>query len=168
MYKNILVATDGSEMGARAVSLASDLSRAHGARLMVMHVLNLEEEEPDWIRFAGAEIIDPAGVEVQNALHAVKQEIVDAAKSRRQVAQEAAEGLLHSAKMKARGDGVTKVDTIVEIGKPAECILEAAKREHVDAIVMGSHGYSDLKGLFVGSVSHQVAHAADCPCIAIT
>ncbi len=168
MFKNILAATDGSEMGDRAVSLASDLSRAYGARLLVMHVLNLEDEEPDWIRFAGAEIIDPAGVEVQNALHAVKQGIMEDVKSRRQVAQEAAEGLLHAAKMKARGDGVAKVDTIVEIGKPAECILEAAKREHADAIVMGSHGYSDLKGLFVGSVSHKVAHEADCPCIAIT
>ncbi len=67
-----------------------------------------------------------------------------------------------------RDDGVAKVETFVEIGKPAECILEAAKREHVDAIVMGSHGYSDLKGLFIGSVSHKVAHEADCPCIAIT
>ncbi len=35
-------------------------------------------------------------------------------------------------------------------------------------MVMGSPGYSDFKGLFVGSVSHQVAHEAGCPCIAIT
>ncbi len=168
MYKKILVATDGSDMGARAVSLASDLSRAYGARLLVVHVLNLEDEDPDWIRFAGAEIVDPSGVEVQNALNAAKQGIMEDTKSRRQVAQEVAEGLLHSAKTKARGDGVAKVDTIVEIGKPADCILEAAEREHADAIVMGSHGYSDLKGLFVGSVSHKVAHEAGCPCIAIT
>ncbi len=79
-----------------------------------------------------------------------------------------AERLLNAATLVARDHGVTKVETIVEFGKPAECILDVAKREKADAIVMGSHGYSDLKGLFVGSLSHQVAHEADCPCIAIT
>lgn len=168
MFKNILAATDGSDMGTRAVSLASDLSRAYGARLLVLHVLNLDDEEPDWIRFAGSEIIDPSGMDVQNALHAVKQGIIENTQSRRQIAQEVAEGLLNTAKMHAQRHGVTDVRTLVEVGKPAECILDAAKREKADAIVMGSHGYSDLKGLFVGSVSHQVAHQADCACIAIT
>ena len=168
MYKNILVAIDGSDMGDRAVSLASDLSRAHGARLVVMHVLDLEDEKPDLIRLSGSEIVDPSGVVAQNALHTARQHIMEAVQSRRNVALDVAAGLLNSAKMHARDDGVAKVDTIVEIGKPAECILEAAKREQADAIVMGCHGYSDLKGLFVGSVSHQVAHDADCACIAIT
>lgn len=168
MFKKILVATDGSDMGARAVSLASDLSRAYGARLILMHVLNLEEKDPDWINFAGAEIIDPSGLEVQDAVNTAKQGILEDVKSRRRVAQEVAAGLLNTAKTQARVEGVTDVDTIVEIGKPAECILKAARREHADAIVMGSHGYSDLKGLFMGSVSHKVAHEAGCPCIAIT
>jgi len=32
---------------------------------------------------------------------------------------------------------------------------------------MGTRGLSDLKGLFVGSVSHKVSHLADCSCITV-
>ena len=159
MFKNILVATDGLEMGARAVRLACDMSRAYEARLVVIHVIVLEDKERDWLCHTGYGIADLYGVNVNLAEKVLGD---------RQIAQEVAEGLVYSAKMATQGYGIPKVDTIVEIGKPAECILEAAYREKADAIVMGSHGYSDLKGLFVGSVSHQVAHEADCPCIAIT
>ncbi len=168
MFKNILVATDGSKMGDRAMSLACDMSRAYQARLVIIHVLDLVDKEPDWLRFAGTEIVGPYAANVERSDTTAQMEIAEEANKHKKIAQQAAEGLVHSAKMTARGKGVAKVDTIVEIGKPAECILEAARRERADAIVMGSHGYSDLKGIFVGSVSHQVAHQADCACIAIT
>lgn len=159
MFKNILVATDGSEMGARAVSLASDMSLAYGARLMVLHVLDPKGDGPDWMRHSGSQVVDPYGPNVNLA-----QKVL----GYRKIAMEVAQGLVHSAQEAARRYGVAKVETMVETGKPAECILEAAEREHADVIVMGSHGYSDLKGLIVGSVSHKVAHDADCACIAIT
>ena len=167
MFQKILVATDGSNMGARAVTLASDLSRVHDAQFMVLHVLNLDDDHPDYLRI-GQEAYDQTGVELSETVATSRQKMVEGIESRRQVAQQAAEGLLNAATKVARDHGVSKVETIVEFGKPAECILDVAKREHVDAIVMGSHGYSNLKGLFVGSVSHQVAHEADCACIAIT
>ncbi len=159
MFKNILVATDGSEMGERAVSLASDMSRAYEARMVVVHVIDLKDKVPGWPRDVGSRVVDPYGANVN---------LAEKVLSYRKIAKEVAEGLLHDAEMAARGSGVSEVDTIVVFGKPAECILEAAEREKADAIVMGSHGHSDLKGLFVGSVSHKVAHEADCPCIAIT
>jgi nucleotide-binding universal stress UspA family protein len=33
----------------------------------------------------------------------------------------------------------------------------------MDLIVMGSRGGSDLAGLFLGSVAHQVLNKAECP-----
>ncbi len=167
MFKKILVATDGSNMGDRAVTLASDLSRVHDAQILVIHVLNLDDDHPDYLRI-GQQAYDQTGVELTETVAMSRQKMVVDIESHRQAAQEIAERLLNAATLVARDHGVTKVKTIVEFGKPAECILDVAKREKADAIVMGSHGYSDLKGLFVGSVSHQVAHEADCPCIAIT
>ena len=58
-------------------------------------------------------------------------------------------------------------DTLVKQGSPAEVIIEEAKRLEVDAVVMGSRGLSDLKGLLVGSVSHKVTHVAHCMVISI-
>ena len=56
---------------------------------------------------------------------------------------------------------------MTEYGDPAERILDCAKREHVDMIVMGTRGLSDLKGLLMGSVSHKVSHLADCACVTV-
>lgn len=50
----------------------------------------------------------------------------------------------------------------VLIGDPRETIIEMAKREGADLIVVGSHGRSGLTKLLMGSVaSHVVTHA---PC----
>lgn len=46
-------------------------------------------------------------------------------------------------------------------GDPREVLLEEARREGVDLIVVGSHGRTGLEKLLMGSVaSHIVTHAA--------
>jgi len=67
----------------------------------------------------------------------------------------------------AREQGATRVETMIGQGDPARTILSEARRRGVDAIVMGSRGLSDLKGFVVGSVSHKVAHAAECSVITV-
>jgi len=55
-----------------------------------------------------------------------------------------------------------KTSTRVLMGDPREAILDMAKRECADLIVVGSHGRSGLTKLLMGSVaSHVVTHA---PC----
>jgi nucleotide-binding universal stress UspA family protein len=50
----------------------------------------------------------------------------------------------------------------VATADPREAIVDLAKREGVDLVILGSHGLSGLKKLLLGSVSsHVVAHA---PC----
>ena len=46
-------------------------------------------------------------------------------------------------------------------------IAGLAQDRKADAIVMGSRGLSDIKGLFLGSVSHKVSHLAECTCITV-
>ena len=52
-------------------------------------------------------------------------------------------------------------------GRPADTIVAAAERDKADMIVMGSRGFSDLKGLLLGSVSHKVSHLAPCTCVTV-
>ncbi|KAA0004995.1 MAG: universal stress protein, partial [Thermoplasmata archaeon] len=51
----------------------------------------------------------------------------------------------------------------VKIGKPFVKIVETAKKEGVSLIVMGSHGRSMVKEMFLGSVAEAVIHHATTP-----
>lgn len=53
--------------------------------------------------------------------------------------------------------------TQVLMGTPVESILEQAKTQRVDLILMGSRGRQGLRRLVLGSVSHAVLHSAPCP-----
>lgn len=48
----------------------------------------------------------------------------------------------------------------VATGHVAKAIVEAATDKHIDLIVMGSRGLSDVQAVFVGSVAHQVMRMA--------
>ena len=52
-------------------------------------------------------------------------------------------------------------------GDPAKRILEYAKEEAVDCIIMGSRGLGDLKALLQGSVSRKVSNRAPCTCVTV-
>ncbi len=38
---------------------------------------------------------------------------------------------------------------------------------HVDMIFLGSRGLGDAQSLLMGSVSHKVAHLAECTCVSV-
>lgn len=48
----------------------------------------------------------------------------------------------------------------LDVGKPAERIVERAEREHADLIVLGARGLGRVTGALLGSVSHRVANSA--------
>ena len=47
-------------------------------------------------------------------------------------------------------------------GDPRTVIVDEAKEWSADLIVMGSHGYTGLKRLLLGSVAHSVVSHAPC------
>ena len=56
---------------------------------------------------------------------------------------------------------------VVEGASPARIILEHAKKEQCDLIVMGSRGLSGIKEIFLGSVSHNVMQHATVPILIV-
>jgi nucleotide-binding universal stress UspA family protein len=48
-------------------------------------------------------------------------------------------------------------------GHVAKAIIETATANHIDLIVMGSRGLSDVQGLLLGSVTHKVIQMANMP-----
>ncbi len=66
----------------------------------------------------------------------------------------------------AREQGLRARALLIE-GSPDEAIAEAAAREGVDLIIMGSHGRTGIARLFQGSVSAHVIATANCPVMTV-
>ncbi len=56
-----------------------------------------------------------------------------------------------------------KADAYTEVGDPADVIAKFAKKTGCQEIVIGARGVSNLKGLFLGSVTTKVIHLASVP-----
>lgn len=77
---------------------------------------------------------------------------------------EAMKFMLH--KIKPNNPAVSYEHRLVE-GVPDMEIAELAKREHVDLIVMSSHGRTGIGRLLMGSVSENVMRHAECPVLIV-
>jgi nucleotide-binding universal stress UspA family protein len=60
-----------------------------------------------------------------------------------------------------------KVETRIVKGSPAEQIIETAKKEGIDLIVMGTHSRKGLEKAIFGSVCDKVIKSAVCPVLSI-
>jgi universal stress protein A len=55
----------------------------------------------------------------------------------------------------------------VENTKPAKAIVDFAKKEDVDIIVLGTHGRSGFGRMLMGSIAESVMRHADCPVVTV-
>jgi nucleotide-binding universal stress UspA family protein len=150
MPGKILVAIDGSEHGWKAVELAADLARARDAEVIVLHVVPFEPLPESLVAFARAENIPIEEVE-----------------ARQGAARMLGDALTRDAERRLAEKGVTRRQSLVLEGSPASTILATASDEAVDMIVLGSRGRSVATSALLGSVSHKVAHLAECTCIVV-
>jgi nucleotide-binding universal stress UspA family protein len=63
--------------------------------------------------------------------------------------------------------GIPKLETRVDVGSPGEKIIELAKKEKIDMIIMGAHGRKGLDRAIFGSVADKVVASAPCPVLTI-
>lgn len=140
MYKTILVATDGSEISQRAVAQGIALAAALKARIVGVTVT------PPWYGEAVAET-------------ALNFPIEAYAKA----ANDSADRSLSSLAALAKSSGV-ECKTVHLADKFAdEGVLEVARAENCDLIVMGSHGRRGLRAFLLGSQSSAVIAQSDLP-----
>lgn len=55
-----------------------------------------------------------------------------------------------------------RAGSAILMGEPRRALLDLAEKEKADAIILGSHGYSGLRRIMLGSVSASVAAHAKC------
>lgn len=59
------------------------------------------------------------------------------------------------------------VDILVRNGQPALEIVDVAKENGADLIIISTHGYGGLKHLWFGSIAEQVVRHATCPVLVV-
>ncbi len=150
MYQSILLPVDGSRHAEEALQVAAQLAKGTSATL---HLVTVAEFPPDNIGLFTGGAAEPFSEEEREKLAAGMKEEA------------------HKAIDKARASvdlAGNEVKEMVCQGRPAEQIVGVAEELGVDAIVMGSRGVSDVRGMVFGSVSHKVSHTAGCSGIAVT
>jgi nucleotide-binding universal stress UspA family protein len=76
------------------------------------------------------------------------------------------ETLVESVASEAQKRGVTVEKAVIE-GDPAETIVEYARSNGIDVIVMPAHSRSELEKTIVGSVTDKVIRTGDVPVLVI-
>ncbi|HTN51622.1 MAG TPA: universal stress protein [Anaeromyxobacter sp.] len=76
--------------------------------------------------------------------------------------QREVDGFLAKAKARPRALSVR-----VEAGEPSDTILQIARADGADLIVMGTHGRTGLSRLLIGSVAEAVLRRSTCPVLTI-
>ncbi|MBQ0959615.1 universal stress protein [Ideonella sp. 4Y11] len=143
MYRNILVPTDGSDITAKAVQTALTLAKTLGAKLTVMSV-----KEP----FPYSAISEMQPVPPQEFYDA--QERIAAARVKTVAEAAAAAGVACDA-------------ATVEAVHPWEAIVDHAKAQSCDLIVMASHGRRGVSALLLGSETQKVLTHCQVPVLVI-
>jgi nucleotide-binding universal stress UspA family protein len=147
MVKKILVATDGSDHARRAIEYASDIASKYDATVYLLHVISDTKIPEEVFEYIKVERIE----QPPQAVYFKK----------------IGEGIVGAGAKRARENGVNNIQSEVLQGDPADKIIEFAREKDVDMIVIGSRGLGSVKGLFLGSVSSKVCHAADCTCVTV-
>ena len=138
MFKNILVAVDGSEHGLKSARTAGELARRMQADLWVVVAY---DPMPSYLGHPYLqEAINARMVHSQAILAGAIAEIGEIPGSMKQEVLE---------------------------GPPAEAILAVAETRSVDLIVMGTRGLGRLVSAMVGSQSQKVLAHASCPVLLV-
>lgn len=139
--KKILVPVDFSDYSAKAIQYGAEFARTFGAEFIACHVL----EMPVYPVSVGMGAVPP--IMTDDIMPDVKRRLKET------VAELAGDGL--------------EVTEVVREGTPFVEIVQFAKDEGVDLIVMPTHGRTGIAHLIIGSTAERVVRKASCPVLVV-
>ena len=139
--KKILVPTDFSDHAYYALKVAAEIARKNNGEIILLHMLELPGQAGDAIG-VGHEL--PEIMLFKNAAINKLEDLMD---------DDCLEGL--------------KVSEIVQFELAFDGIMKISEKNGVDLIVMGSHGASGFKEMFIGSNAEKVVRNSNIPVLII-
>lgn len=142
-YQNILVPVDGSETSYTAVAQAAELAKAFGGKITVVQVLALDP-------YIAAEYI--SATQTNDLIERARTSVLKT---------------LEEAAAKFSDLGIPVEAKLLEGQVVHREIIKEAETSKADLIVIGSHGRTGLKRLFLGSVAQSVLGEAHIPVLVV-
>src|SRR5919197_4715747 len=142
MFKSIVVGTDGSPTATEAVKRAAGLAAGWGAEL---HVVSAHVPRQAKVAVGTASVPEAASwtPDPDFKVDAVLDKATSVCK-----------------------DGGVEVKVHAPKGDPADALIEVAKREGADLIIVGNRGMTGARRL-LGSVPNKVTHHAPCSVLVV-
>lgn len=138
MYKNILLAVDGSEHSLRATDEVVKIARLSGdSHIDVVLVAEFSKAKRDVIHATGKEELDVAR----------RKKVLPATDKLKENNLSFTVEILH--------------------GEPGPTIVDHANQGNFDLLVIGSRGLNVFQEMVLGSVSHKVVKRANCPVMVV-
>lgn len=139
--KKILVPTDFSANAEYALKVAAQVARKNNSEIILLHMLELPSQGGDAI-VASHDI--PELMLFKNAAIQKLDDLMDAPYL---------EGL--------------EISEVVQFEMAFDGIMNISRKNEVDLIIMGSHGASGFKEMFIGSNAEKVVRSSDVPVLII-
>ena len=140
--KKVLVPIDFSDYSKSALRYAVNFAKSFSAEIILIYVVEPIIYPPD---FSMGQIAMPTiNTDWDNR---AKEELDKLAKS--------------------ENIGNGKVKTIIKTGKPFAEIIETAKEEDIDLIIIATHGHSGVEYILFGSTAEKVVRKAPCPVLTL-
>jgi nucleotide-binding universal stress UspA family protein len=146
--RHILVPTDFSDCSDQALDYALDLAARVGAQVLLCFSGTVPNYEV-------AALVDPG---VRAAAEAML--------SQAQTAARGWEAELAALCSRKQGRGVALSSKLLS-GPAAEAIVDCARDEHIDLVVIGSRSRPGVRHLLLGSVAERVLRTAPCPVLVV-
>jgi nucleotide-binding universal stress UspA family protein len=146
--ESILVAVDGSENSVRALDFALDMAEKYVSSVMILNVFDMLA----------------VGVVPQESTAYSIGNMTTLGRDMRKIHEEIlSKAVSHAKDFKPD----LTISSMLRDGEPAVEIVNFAKDNGFDVIVLGHKGMGKLRERFLGSISEKVAHSAPCSVIIV-
>ena len=141
--KCILVPTDFSKSSENALRYGLAFVEKFDARLYLLHVV----QDLTWF-IPEAILVAPAAIPPAEQFHTAARTALERV-------------------IKERNLPAARTQAEVRQGVPFQGIIEFAREQNIDLIVMGTHGHTGLAHVLMGSTAEKVVRKAPCPVLTV-
>lgn len=146
LWRTILVPTDFSACSDDALAYASRLAQHEDARVVLLHVVELAAGLEPTTRIYPEGLSEPVTVGA--------------------FASEGAQASLTEQLARVVRREVT-IEKRIAFGRPIDTVCELAEELGADLVVLGTHGRTGLKHLFLGSVAERIVRTCSVPVLTV-
>ena len=172
MTKRVLVAVDGTEASNTALEIACALADSYEANLGLLCVVEPDRITDDLIKGGLVEgVLKKQNYDsfYHSSMFVSGSQVISGRAQRAEyvgrLSNAIAENIIAEAKAYSKDSAAKAIKTFVGLGDVAEEILNVAKANDADLIVMGHDQLGPLESLIKSSVAEKVEREATCPCL---